>query len=220
MFSQERMIEETTRRKATTKTTAKRRPRRALVRGEPIVQRVLAATLEELGRSGYRALRMEDVAVAAGVNKTTVYRRWPEKSGLVRDALASLTEDVMVVPETGSLRGDLLALGRKMVVIAGNCQGQSLFRMLHAESLDPEVIELKKAMRQRHEALPKAVIAAAVERGELAPGADHLELVEAFIGAIHHKLFLMADPVTDTFLERLANIVLYGALPRREGKRT
>ncbi|APR81822.1 Transcriptional regulator, TetR family protein [Minicystis rosea] len=212
------MIEEP-RTKARTKAPAKRRARRELVRGEPVVQRVLAATLEELGRCGYRALRMEDVALAAGVNKTTVYRRWPEKSGLVRDALSSLTQDVLVLPETGSLRGDLLALGRSMVRFSGDCQGQSIFRMLHAESLDPEVIEIKKAMRQRHEALPKAVLAAAVERGELAAGVDHIELIDAFIGAIHHKLFLMADAVTETFLERLANIVLYGALPRREGKR-
>ena len=71
---------------ATAKRTAKRgaAKKRALVRGEPVVRGILAAALEELASAGYRALRIEDVATRAGVNKTTVYRRWPTKEDLVR----------------------------------------------------------------------------------------------------------------------------------------
>ena len=64
--------------------------KRELVRGEPVVQRVLDATIAEMARVGYRALRIEDVAARAGVNKTTVYRRWPEKGALLREALAAM----------------------------------------------------------------------------------------------------------------------------------
>src|ERR1700748_1529336 len=110
--------------------------KRALIRGEPVVQRVLAATMEELALVGYRALRVEDVAARAGVNKTTVYRRWPEKVELVRAALGCVADRKMVAPETGSLRGDLLALGRNMNQLFSSPQGQSVFRMLVAEGSD------------------------------------------------------------------------------------
>ena len=53
-------------------------------RSARVVQEVLTATAEELGRSGYAALRIEDVAERAGVNKTTIYRRWPTKAALVK----------------------------------------------------------------------------------------------------------------------------------------
>ena len=61
-------------------------------RGEPVIRRALAATLRELARVGYAALRFEEVAGRAGVNKTTVYRRWPDKQALVRAALLSLSD--------------------------------------------------------------------------------------------------------------------------------
>src|SRR5262245_40170336 len=88
-----------------------------LVRGEAVVRGVLTAALEELGQTGYGALRIEDVAARAGVNKTTVYRRWPTKEDLVRAALLAMTVDKFVVPNTGSLRGDLLEMARRMVAM-------------------------------------------------------------------------------------------------------
>jgi AcrR family transcriptional regulator len=192
-----------------------RPPKRELVRGEPVVQRVLAATMEELARVGYRALRVEDVAARAGVNKTTVYRRWPEKVELVRAALGSVAERKMVAPETGSLRGDLLAIGRNMAQLFSSPQGQSVFRMLVAEGSDAEVKDLRRALRRDRKPIPLAVMAAAVARGELSadtPEADQRLLFQAFMGAIHHRLFFMNEPATPAFLERLVDLLLLGAL--------
>lgn len=184
------------------------------MRGEPIVRRVLAAAIDELARAGYKALRMEDVALSAGVNKTTVYRRWPEKSALVRDALWTLAGDQVVAPATGSLRGDLLALGRAMTELCASPRGQCVIRMLVAEGSDPEVAELKKEMRARHEAVPREVIAGAVRRGELSRDGHHVVLFEAFMGALHHQIFFMNTPVTDAFMKRLVDLLLNGALDR------
>ncbi|MFT3767365.1 MAG: TetR-like C-terminal domain-containing protein [Minicystis sp.] len=103
-------------------------------------------------------------------------------------------------------------MGRRMANLFGACQGQSVFRMLVAEATDPEVVNLKKAMRERHEAIPKAVLAAAVERGELAADVDHTPLFEAFVGALHHKIFAMNERVPDTFVEQVVDLLLYGAL--------
>ncbi len=186
--------------------------KRSLVRGEPIVNGVLAATLAELARMGYRALRFEDVALRAGVNKTTIYRRWPTKIELVRAALASEASCVLVAPETGSLRSDLLAVGRTFVDLASSPEGQSVIRMMVAEGLDPEVADLEKSLRAGFECVPTSIVASAVARGELAPDGDNAVLLDAFIGAIHHRIFMMNEPVTDDLLARLADILLLGAL--------
>ncbi|MEP7119922.1 MAG: TetR/AcrR family transcriptional regulator [Byssovorax sp.] len=187
-------------------------PKRALVRGEPVVHGVLRAAIEELARTGYRALRFEDVALRAGVNKTTIYRRWPTKIELVRAALASDAESKLVAPQTGSLRSDLLVLGRTFVGLASSPEGQSVMRMLMAEGSDPEVIDLEKSLRATFECVPSAIVQSAVARGELARSDGEPVLLDAFFGAIHHRMFMMNEPVREEFLARLVDVILLGAL--------
>jgi AcrR family transcriptional regulator len=206
------------------KSRVARSTKKPLVRGEPIVSTVLETTLRELARVGYRALRFEDVATLAKVNKTTIYRRWPTKSDLVRAAIAcKKSESFKNSPDTGSLRTDFLALGSAFSTAVSQPEGQSLVRMFMMESADPEVADLHKSLRDEHQALPKAMIARAVERGELARGEDHMVLFEAFIGALHHKVFMMQESVSEAFLARLVEILLLGVLepaarPRRASR--
>jgi AcrR family transcriptional regulator len=198
--------------KKSKKTRAKLPAKPPLVRGEAVVQRVLEAALQELAQVGYRAFRIEEVALRADVNKTTVYRRWPLKADLVRDALAASSADKFVAPQTGALRSDLLALVRMFLEQATTPMGRSLMRMLAAEASDPELIDISRSLRARHEVMPQALLAAAVARGELAPDADHMVILHALIGAIHHRLFLMNEPVTEAFLTGLVDLLLLGAL--------
>ena len=65
---------------------------------------------EELARDGFERLSVPAVAEAAGLNKTSVYRRWPTKADLVRAALTSSMGHDAPTVDTGTLRGDLLAL--------------------------------------------------------------------------------------------------------------
>ena len=48
---------------------------------------VLEATVSALIEHGYDGLTMERIADRAGVNKTTLYRRWGSRAGLVVDAV-------------------------------------------------------------------------------------------------------------------------------------
>jgi AcrR family transcriptional regulator len=80
-------------------------------RGEAI----LKATIELLAEVGYEGTSIDAVAARAGVSKPTIYRRWPDgKEQLVSAAVASCKEDAPV-PDTGTLRGDLVALLEHMI---------------------------------------------------------------------------------------------------------
>ena len=88
-------------------------------------QEILDAALTVLAEVGYDKLTMDAVAAEAKASKATLYRRWSSKPELVVDAVCSHKEHPPV-PDTGTLRGDLLAaycgLGgvdpRAMAVIA------------------------------------------------------------------------------------------------------
>jgi AcrR family transcriptional regulator len=176
-----------------------------------VVQAVLAATLEELAHAGYGALRFEDVAARAGVNKTTIYRRWPTKSELVRAALETIAGDMTPPPNTGALRSDLLAMSRLMAALITSAQGQGIFRMLMSESADDGLFELTCDLRDDHSGPPRQVIEQAIKRGELPPDTDPLLLVETMVGAIHHRAFITREPVTEAYLAQLVDLLLIGA---------
>ncbi len=185
-----------------------------LVRGEPVVQRVLGAALEELARVGYGALRIEDVASRAEVNKTTVYRRWPTKADLVQAALLSIAKDRMKAPETGSLRTDLLEIARHKVATFSTCEGQCLMRMLLTEGPSSELVTIARSLRKAYEAVPRSVVEAAQARGELQPGVDPVLLFDVLIAALHRQLVMEREAVDDAFLRRLVDMLLLGVLAR------
>ncbi|WP_437982691.1 TetR/AcrR family transcriptional regulator [Sorangium sp. So ce117] len=205
----------------TAKRTAKRgsAKARALVRGEPVVRGILAATLEELASAGYRALRIEDVATRAGVNKTTVYRRWPTKEDLVRAALLSVTDEKIIPPNTGSLRGDLVALGRAIIEIQTSPVGQSLFHVCLSEGLDSELMTIARSLRAVQEAGLRAIIEAAVARGELAPSADPLLPCELLAAYLRHRMLADRTIVDEAQLAHVVDVILQGVLRPDSRKR-
>lgn len=80
-------------------------------RGQELEDALLDAAWDELLESGYAALTFDAVAARAGTSRTVVYRRWPTKPDLVRASVARAgTRDRVAAPDTGTLRGDVIAL--------------------------------------------------------------------------------------------------------------
>ncbi|MFD4400512.1 TetR/AcrR family transcriptional regulator C-terminal ligand-binding domain-containing protein [Kitasatospora sp. NPDC058397] len=77
-------------------------------RGEALENAIFEAALQQLTADGYARLTMEGVAAAAQTGKAALYRRWPSKEELVKDALRACLPPVGPPPDTGGLRGDLL----------------------------------------------------------------------------------------------------------------
>jgi AcrR family transcriptional regulator len=168
-----------------TERTETRRTRGVLGgRSERVVQQVLVATVAELAESGYRAFRMDVVSAAAGVNKTTIYRRWPGKKQLVAAAVDWMRRFVhdVPLPDTGSLERDLTEAFRRRVSFKHRVEGQAWARLL-AEKHDPEVSAvIGKAVKERSAAW-YAMVTRAVARGEL-PDATDPRLLLGMLGAV------------------------------------
>lgn len=153
-------------------------------RSERVVRQVRDATVAELAASGYRAFRMDVVSESAGVNKTTIYRRWPTKALLIAAAVEWMRRLVQRVPlpDTGSLEQDLTVALRWRTTFKDRVEGQAWARLL-AEQHDPEVsVVIGEAMKERSEAWYE-MITRAVARGELPEGTDARMLL-GMLGAI------------------------------------
>src|SRR5580692_8228821 len=70
---------------------------------------ILAATADLLAERGLAAMSIEEIAARAGVGKATIYRRWSSKGLLALDAFVDSFREQQPQPDTGTLRGDLIA---------------------------------------------------------------------------------------------------------------
>lgn len=172
---------------------------------------VLDATLEELGRVGFAALRVEDVAERAGVNKTTVYRRWPTKAELVQAAFEQFGEAVTVA-DTGTLRGDLLAYIRQKLELGRTARGKALMRGLQAEALTPELLGISRRLRKQEHEIYGRIFARARKRKDLRAGLDDDLLMSGFEGAFMQRYMLLGKLGSDAEAAKIIDLVLLGAL--------
>jgi AcrR family transcriptional regulator len=196
----------------TSEVTARVGDQRPGGRASRVRSAVLRAAAERLTEVGYDALTYDDVARRADVHKTTVYRRWPSKPGLVADAVGLHSEENVPIPDTGSLTTDLEALAGAVAANIGSVGGARRSRsIVAAATVSDELADaLHQFMRSRI-TLAEPVVARAIERGELPTGTDPHVVVEALVAPIWFRLLLTGEPLDDHFLEPLCNLVRVGA---------
>jgi AcrR family transcriptional regulator len=74
---------------------------------------IMESTLDILADKGFDSMTMDMVAARAKSGKATLYRRWPSKPELVRDALIFMSKSSVEIdhlPDSGNLKEDLLAV--------------------------------------------------------------------------------------------------------------
>jgi AcrR family transcriptional regulator len=174
---------------------------------------ILLAALEELALSDYGGLTMEGVAARAGVNKTTVYRKWETKAELIRAALVAAFEVLRIGPTEGDLRTDLLRIAHKVLDFTRSSLGQSLMRLHLLQHPEPELAEIAKDLNAKQLAELGGLVEGALARRELSPDADIVLLLEMLWGALHVRVVMKNEPVDDALLHRIVDIVMKAAGP-------
>ncbi len=180
-------------------------------RSERVVRDVIRATVAELGKVGYGALRVEDVAERAGVNKTTVYRRWPTKAELVTAAIGAVAGLSEPLPDTGTLRGDLVELVRRALEFVRTPEGRALTRLVVLEGGDPEVDRLARWLRDESRARRARLVHRGRERGELPAGVDTHLILDAIFAPLMTRELKYGELVDLRTVEKLVDLVLTGA---------
>jgi AcrR family transcriptional regulator len=187
--------------------TAGSRPR---VEGDREVE-ILEATLEVLADVGYDRLTMDAVATRAKASKATLYRRWTNKVSLVIDALL-LTKDVEEVPDTGSLRADLLALYCGLGGLT-DARGVAMFSsVITAISRDEEFAAAFRAqvIGPKLEAA-ETVYARAKQRGEVRDDLDVTLFGPALAGICLHRLYLLGEAPDQEAVARIIDQIIVPA---------
>lgn len=186
---------------------------------DPRVERTRSRTLDAafqlLGDEGVEGATVERIADCAGVHKTTIYRHWPEREMLLAEALETHL-DPPPAPDTGSLRGDLVAAMRGLArTITTPPWSVLLPSLIAAAAHDDRLAELHGTFTRRRRDATMAVIERGQERGEIAADVDASHLVDLLAGAVIYRRLMTHEPVDDAYVEAHVDRVLATRLPRR-----
>jgi AcrR family transcriptional regulator len=185
-------------------------------RSERVRVSVLDAAVAQLLAAGYDGLTVRDVARAAGVAETTIYRRWPTTHDLAAAAIAHFAHIENPVPDTGTLDGDLRALISQIFDLLRRPEVERVLRAVAAlDSRNPDAVEARKSFWRSRFAGSAQIIGRAVERGELPVGTDPAEVVELLVAPAYLRLLLLDRPIDDALLESSVRNTLAAYAERR-----
>lgn len=174
-------------------------------RGAALEAALLEAAWDELMAVGYASLTMEGVAARAETNKTVLYRRWPTRPELVL-AAGRHHKSAIEVPDTGSLRGDVLGLLR--LVSARNVELIGILSVLQADYYKETGLS---ALRERTPGgsrdTMELLLRRAVLRGEISAGRISPRIARLPIDLVHHELLMTYAPMSEAALEEIVDTI-------------
>jgi AcrR family transcriptional regulator len=182
-------------------------------RSARVVEQVLTTTVELLGASGYGALRIDEVAASSGVNKTTIYRRWPTKSQLVTAALRHYHAP-QPARDTGDLERDVTEMFVQSLSTVDLRLTRGHMRMILLEQHDPELEAIRFELRESALAMRKGRFEIAVERGELPRHTDVPLLMNLLSLTIYSRLLAFVEPPSAELVSEIVGILIAGARVR------
>ncbi|MGY0498315.1 TetR/AcrR family transcriptional regulator C-terminal ligand-binding domain-containing protein [Nocardia sp. FBN12] len=184
------------------------------IRGARLRRAVLDATLARVETVGIEAVRIADIAAAAGVHETSIYRRWKTLPRLLVDALLSRMESQIPIPDTGSVRADLLEFMTTLIRFARTPSGAALIRSTVITEVDADTDAARREFWAVRLAASEEIVRRGIERGEVTAGADPQLTMLTLGGLVHMYATQFNSDIPDGLAERSVDLLLTGLDPR------
>jgi AcrR family transcriptional regulator len=178
-------------------------------RGGELEAAIRAAVLDLLVERGPAGVTMESVAAAAGTSKPVLYRRWPDRASLLRETLLRVATTAIPHEDTGSYRGDMLAILRGWAALFTGPDAAVLRAAVAAATHDAELADALQqdviGWRKREMA---ALLQRGIDRGDVRANVPVEIARELGQSVLWHRLLITGDPITDDLVVQLVDDVL------------
>lgn len=178
-------------------------------RGPALEKALLDAAWTELAERGYDDMTIDAVAARAGTSRAVLYRRWPGKQELVLAALqAEVGKDVVTIPDTGSLRGDVIGILQQANKVRVGLATQ-LFTRLGGfyRHTGASLADLSAFVQGGRDAVLEQAIARAVDRGEIDPKRITDRIAQLPVDLFRHEILMTLRPLSDEAIEEIVDTI-------------
>ena len=169
-------------------------------------RRINQALLELLSEGGLEACTFQNVANRAGIERSTLYRRNPDRWPTIVDAIIELAERETARFDTGSFRNDLAATLINLARILQSAMGPALIEVAGALQSGAAPGQAERFWKSRQEQLAP-MFDAAIKRGELPADIDRDELFGMAAGPIYFRKFIAAKPISNEWVLKVVDRV-------------
>lgn len=169
----------------------------------------MKAALDAVAERGADTVSISEIARQADVHETSIYRRWPTKEHLVLDALLDFSEANLPIPDTGTLRDDLVAFATAASAYLDSPLGRTLARAMAVAGDDTLAAGRAQFWKARLD-LASAMIARAKDRGEVPADLDTALALELVIAPLHFRALLTRQPIEEHDIAQLVDALLAG----------
>jgi hypothetical protein len=182
---------------------------------------ILQAAIDVLAETGYDGMTIEMVATRAKAGKATLYRRWASKSDLVIDAVACMKAapgpgSVTGLPDTGTLRGDLVAMIRPHSIQDNEKKLKVMAGIVSLLADSPELAAaVNTAIVRPRVDINRRLLQRAIDRGEISADVDVENLALLSPSMVAYRTIIMKQPVDREFLLGLIDGVVLPAVGLR-----
>ena len=180
---------------------------------QEVRERVLAAACDELIRWGIDRFSIVSLADRHGLDPAMIRQQWGNEERLIIDVLSSWPGKQMTPPDTGSLRGDLLALAVRMARYVQSDIGRSLQVAHIIGNPDLPSAHVRRAVWRARSSRLRVVVDRARERGELREGVDALTVLELLFAPINKRALFTGEPVDDDYCRTVSELVWRAVTP-------
>jgi AcrR family transcriptional regulator len=189
----------------------KKVPSGAAVMRAELTDALMRAFFKEWADRGYAALSLEAVAKRAGAGKAALYRRWPSKVAMAREALELIAVDLTATPEGASLHADV----RAFLSAVRRTLRHPLIRRI-VPDLNAELVrsrEFAAALRPFQDARRAqgiAMLERAIARGELLADLDIEMANDLLVAPLYWRMTVVTGVADQAYLDRLSAVVVAG----------
>jgi AcrR family transcriptional regulator len=191
-------------------------------RGRALEEALLDAAWQELTDRGYDEMTIDAVAVRAGTSRAVLYRRWPNKQELVLAALKhEAAKDVVVAPDTGSLRGDVVALLKEANRVRVGVVTQLLTQLGgFYRQTGSSLADLRALVQGGRDAFLEDAIQRAIDRGEIEAGQVTERIARLPVDLFRYEIFMTLRPLPDHVIEEIVDDIFLPLVsrPRAAGR--
>jgi AcrR family transcriptional regulator len=165
-----------------------------------------------MAEKGINGLSIEEVALRAGVGKTTIYRRWSSRGTLALDAFIAEFGGQQGLPDTGTFVGDLrAALGAWVGAVSGTSAGAMLVGLIAEIQHDRNLaVAWQDQVIAPLRAQYSIMLDRGVLRGEIPAETDAGVVLDLLFGACYYRLLQGQRPLNEQFVNQIVDVVAAG----------
>jgi AcrR family transcriptional regulator len=152
---------------------------------------------------GYGGTSVDEISRRSGIAKTTIYRHWPTRTDLLREACSTIGTPLNR-PDTADLKEALTSVLKNLASHLRGAQWASVLpSIVDAAERDPDIAAMYSGLQEEYSSVFRGILSDAVDKGRLPKDTDVSVMIAMLVGPLFYRRWFSREEVSDAFAEQV-----------------